>query len=281
MKRSTLMNITSFLVLSLALTACGSDDKSSDNKANTEIKMTFAAQINDTPLACGTNTETVGKASTAPDIKYFGAYISEIAVATDKGDFQPVTLKKKSSVDHEKGIALLAFCGSSLRNNTIEGTVAKADDYTRVRFTLGVPAKYNHLDATKSTGVLNKEINMHWSWTSGYKHVRMDAAGWNIHLGSTVCTGKNEQAKCSNGNRPTYEFRNLDLNKDTFVFDYADLVGQSDITKNTEKTAPGCMSSAKDPECQAVFKALGMNLTTGRCDNNDCSAQNWIRTVRK
>lgn len=276
-------------VVTAVLAACGSDnDNHSDrnldsNPGSKNIRLEFAAQLNSSALQCGANTETVGTANTPPDIKYFGLYISELEVATASGDFVPVKLKSATTADVERGISLLAFCGTNLKNNTIQGTVDKADDYSRVRFTLGVPEKYNHLDATKTRGILAKEIAMHWNWTAGYKHARMDVAGWNIHLGSTACSGNGKAdptSVCSNGNRPTYSFRNINLAEDKIVLDYAKLVNGSDISKNIAG-APGCMSGTTDPECSKVFSALGLNLANGQCNNNDCDTQSWVSTAKK
>jgi hypothetical protein len=59
--------------------------------------------------------------------------------------------------------SLLAFCGTDVKNSSITGIVAIDVEISRVRFTIGVPEKYNHLDATTADGILNTEIAMHWS----------------------------------------------------------------------------------------------------------------------
>ncbi len=294
-KTTPLYQLTLAAALATGLTACGGGGSSSGGSDNGSgdsqtINLAFAAQLNSDELKCGVNDQSagVGTNSTTADIKYFGAYISELEVATASGEFQKVTLNSAENTDVERGISLITFCGidnasseQALTYNQIQGTVAQSDDYTRVRFTLGVPEQYNHLDATQTEGVLAKNIAMHWNWTAGYKHVRMDVAGWNIHLGSTNCTGENADATCSNGNRPIYTLENIDLSADKIVFDYATLVTNSDISMNTENTPPGCMSRADDPECGEVFKSLGLDLATGQCLNNDCDSQNWVRSEKK
>lgn len=271
-------------VLATGLAACGSDDDSnSDNnvsKGTKEISLSFAAQLNGAELQCDQNTETVGTAQTPADIKYFGMYISELEVATADGEFVPVALDASTTADVERGVSLVTYCGTNLSNNQISGTVEAAAEYSRVRFTMGVPEQHNHLDATQTEGILAKEIAMHWNWTVGYKHARMDAAGWNIHLGSTNCSGENADAQCSNGNRPTYTFDNVDFDSDKVVFDYAALVNSSDISTDAGG-APGCMSGGTDPECGQVFTALGLDLSTGQCLNNDCDSQTWVRVEAK
>ncbi len=274
--------LISALVLSSLLVACGGDD--SNDKKSQDINLDFAAKINSSVLVCDENTESVGTAPTLADIKYFGLYISQLEVASATGDFMPVVLDESTTADVDKGISLLAFCGTDLKNSNISGSVAIADEISRVRFTIGVPEKYNHLDATMAEGILNTEIAMHWNWTAGYKHARMDVAGWNIHLGSTACSGEGRtdgSSICSNGNRPTYTFESVDLTKDQIEFNYANLVINSNVETNTENTGPGCMSASTDPECSAVFAALALDLSTGSCANDDCDTQTWVSISEK
>lgn len=270
----TLITASSIVTLA-ALSGCGSDNDSDNSPAKTHINLNFAAQLNSAELQCALNSETVGSGQTPADIKYFGVYISNLEVATDSGDFIAVDLDASATADVERGISLITFCGTSLTNSQIAGTVAEGD-YSRLRFTIGVPEQYNHLDATQTEGILAKEIAMHWNWTKGYKHARMDVTGWNIHLGSTACSGENADAVCANGNRPTYSFSNVDFANANVVLDYAALVNNSDISTDNGG-APGCMSGATDPECTAVFTALGLDLASGQCSNNDCDSQSWVR----
>jgi hypothetical protein len=118
---------------------------------------------------------------------------------------------------------------------------------------------------------------MTWSWAGGYKHMRLDVDGWNIHLGTTGCSldDNNENLDCSSArpNRPVYTFENIDTESSAIVFDYAALVENSDITTD----AGGCMSGATDPECAALFTNLGLDVTTGECASEGCDSQNWVR----
>lgn len=136
------------VAVSSLLVACGGDD-SNDNNSQA-IDLDFAAKINSSDLVCGENSENVGTAPTLADIKHFSFYISQLEVASASGDFMPVVLDESTTADVDKGISLLAFCGTDLKNSNISGTVATNDDISRVRFTIGVPEKYNHLDAAKA-----------------------------------------------------------------------------------------------------------------------------------
>jgi len=279
MQLTSLFKLLAMSALTTALIACGSDSDSDNTSATepakTQINLDFAAQLNSAELQCDLNSETVGSGQTPANIKYFGVYISNLEVATDGGDFIAVDLDASATADVERGISLITFCGTSLTNSQIVGSVTEGD-YSRVRFTIGVPEQYNHLDATQAEGILAKEIAMHWNWTKGYKHARMDVTGWNIHLGSTACSGENADAVCANGNRPTYTFSNVDFTSAKVVLDYAALVNNSDISTDNGG-APGCMSGTTDPECTAVFTSLGLDLASGQCSNNDCDSQSWVR----
>ena len=275
------------LMTSALLVACGGDS-SSDNDASggadKTVTVNFAPKLNSTDLVCGANTETVGTAQTAPTFNYFGLYISDVQVATDSGEFVSLALSEGDLVDASRGITLITNCGSqsvaTSETNTnlkVVGTAADAD-YSRLRFTIGVPETHNHLDAANTEGLLAKSIGMHWNWTKGYKHAKMDVAGWNIHVGSTACNGTgtdDPNSVCSNGNRPTYTFDNVDFDQQRVILDYADLVSTSDISQDTGG-APGCMSGGTDPECGAIFTALGLDLATGSCKDSDCDTQTWV-----
>jgi uncharacterized repeat protein (TIGR04052 family) len=125
---------------------------------------------------------------------------------------------------------------------------------------------------------------MNWGWTAGYKHARMDVAEWNIHLGSTACSGEGKtdaSSICANGNRPTYTIEGIDLAQEQIEFDYAALVMSSDVSTNTVGTAPGCMSAGNDLECNNVFTKLGLDLASGSCANDDCDSQDWVTKGNK
>lgn len=273
----------------LMLVACGSDDDSSSKQKTQDISLKFSASVSAEAVACGTRTTLVGNGNsgngTAPDIKDFRLYVSDVQVATATGEFVSVTLAESDW--QQKNVALLDFedgtasctAGTSETRLVMEGTAPEAD-YSRVRFTIGVPEALNHLNQETATAPLNIS-GLHWNWAGGYKHARIDVAGWNIHLATTGCTldDNNENLDCSKSrpNRPTYTLENVDLASSTINFDYAELVSGADISTDTGG-AKGCMSSASDPECATLFTNLGLDLTTGQClDSTDgCDAQTWV-----
>lgn len=296
--RSISLAFTAFL-----LTACGgSDDEmtvikdgsGSDDETTVtkDISLNVSAVVGATSVACGELTDVlVGTGNegngSAPNIEDFRLYVSDVQVATDDGEFVDLELTQ-NDWQHDN-VALLDFedatsscaSGTSATNKTIDGTLEglSSDEYTRVRFTIGVPEALNHLDRTTAVSPLNID-GMTWSWAGGYKHMRLDVDGWNIHLGTTGCSldDNNDNLDCSSArpNRPVYTFENIDTESSAIVFDYAALVEDSDITTDAGG-ATGCMSDVTDPECAALFTNLGLDVTTGECASEGCDSQNWVR----
>lgn len=267
------------------LAACGGE---SDSVQSESVSIRFSASVGAETLACGEASTLVGTANSGngslPDIKDFRVYVSDVQVATADGDFVPLELDQNDW--QYQNVALLDFeegrssCNASTEatNRQITG-MAPAADYSRVRFTLGVPENLNHLDSNTAESPLNL-TGLHWNWAGGYKHARMDVTDWNIHLGTTGCDLNDnnlETLDCSGArnNRPTYTFEAVDLDESTLNFDYAALVADSDISTD-QGGAPGCMSGATDPECAAVFHHLGLNVETGDCADGGCDTQDWV-----
>lgn len=288
----------SLALIACVLTACGGGSSGSDDESTVtkDISLDVSAVVGKASVACGELTEVlVGTGNegngSAPDVKDFRLYVSGIQVATDDGEF--IDLELTQNDWQYENVALLDFedatssctSGTSATNTSISGSLEglSSDDYTRVRLTVGVPENLNHLDRTTAASPLNLD-GMTWSWAGGYKHMRLDVDGWNIHLGTTGCTlddssaDNNENLDCSNArpNRPVYTFENVDTASSTLVFDYAALVENSDITTDVGG-APGCMSGATDPECAALFTNLGLNVETGECASGGCDSQTWVR----
>lgn len=110
--------------------------------------------------------------------------------------------------------------------------------------------------------------SLFWGWQGGYKFARIDAtsggASFLVHLGSTACNGSptGGVTRCEFENRPTITLDGFDPSSGVIVADYAALVGTLDLQANSAGTAPGCMSTASDPECRAVFTSIGLPFGT-------------------
>lgn len=276
------------------LTACnGGSDSSSPATAEPAIEnvtLEFAARVGQQDIQCQLMDSAIAGVTNAhPEFKDVRMYISEIELLDDNGTAAPLDLIQDGKWQYQN-VALLDFetgtdsCanGNEALNHQITGQVPKGN-YTGIRFTLGVPAELNHVGIDGDDAISPLDVmGMNWSWQNGHKHLRIDVAGWNIHLGTTGCEvidANTETVDCdsSRPNRPRYQFDDFNPSTNVIVFDYQRLVANSDITFNTTDTALGCMSSSVDPECQGVFDNLGLDLETGKCTAGDCSSsQSWV-----
>ena len=59
-------------------------------------------------------------------------------------------------------------------------------------------------------------------------------------------------------NRPTVRVEGLDPTASPVILDVAALLAGSDVSLNTEGSAPGCMAAPSDPECPPVLERLGL-----------------------
>lgn len=96
---------------------------------------------------------------------------------------------------------------------------------------------------------------------AGMTHQAHGVSAWALHVGSTGCIGDSPAQpaeRCTAPNRISVRFAEADIDNRVFVVDPAAVLESSDVTRNTEGTSPGCMSSADDPECAPIWQALGL-----------------------
>ena len=85
--------------------------------------------------------------------------------------------------------------------------------------------------------------------------------GFALHLGSTQCVAAaptQPGRDCRNPNRPVITLTGFDPLSAPVIADVGPVLAGVDITRNTERTPPGCMSFPNDPECRSVLPALGL-----------------------
>lgn len=133
--------------------ACTSGDN--DPKGDPEqISIPFVARVGADAFACGENDVGIGKdtATMIPgDLRF---YVHDVTVVDDAGNDVAVTLD--DSDFQNDGVALLDFedgtgacdTGSPTLNTAITGTVPAGTTVTALRFTIGLPERLNHLNAT-------------------------------------------------------------------------------------------------------------------------------------
>ncbi|MBD1842970.1 metallo-mystery pair system four-Cys motif protein [Cyanobacteria bacterium FACHB-63] len=247
------------------------------------VSIQFRGMVGDQSFQCN-STYSLGTPATSVVPADFRFYVSDVALIDAQGKVVPITLTQDNRWQYQN-VALIDFenktgmCsnGTTETNDRIVGTIPKGN-YKGIRFTLGVPFKLNHEDATIAPSPLNL-TSLWWNWRGGYKFARIDFApamsgmkhdqphssnkqqGFNIHLGSTGCNATNNRQKpesCANPNTATITFENFNPQNSVIVTDLKSLVATSNLTKNQPDTGLGCMSDPKDGDCTAILTNFGL-----------------------
>lgn len=310
----TLLALSSCVAL---LTACGGGgDNSLPVVTSTQnVNIQFAAQANNQDFKCGavnevSNLGTSNKTAQIQDLRF---YISNLKLINSKGEAVAVSLTPNDYQDF--GVALLDFedatgvcVGDAKLNTSIVGKV-KADTYTGIQFTLGVPdtgtdstgktIALNHSQLTAITKPLDIAA-MDWGWQLGRKFAKIElqptggvinqkgtsdttddavVSSWVVHIGATGCTGSDATGySCTNPNLSNITLNSFDATKQKVVLDVSALLANSEIGVN-QNGAVGCMSGATDKECAALFEAFGLDLATGKA--NATKTQTVFKAVNK
>lgn len=300
---STMKHFYLAAIASCAILSACSSSNSSDVAATEErdVAIAFAAEANGNPISCDNLLTGLGTQNTNAILMDFRFYVHDASLLDENGKAYPITLNE--SPNTYKNLELLDFtnrasCDSQNpikeQNTELTGSVTIPSNTALigVTFTLGVPPSLNHLDAAPANNpnILRDTIGMHWSWTTGYKFARFDiapdggmtrpsdpnysASKWNFHLGSTKCGGTPQTdgtVTCARPNRPTIRLNNFDHKSDTITLDFEALLQKVNLSQD-EGGKAGCMtmptpSGSEDPECIEPFKALGMDVSTGKADS--------------
>ncbi|WP_319381143.1 MbnP family copper-binding protein [Thiomicrorhabdus sp.] len=223
-------------------------------------------------------------------------YVANLMLTDAEGQVTPVYLEENDN--QAKGVSLIDFgyntasSGVSCTSDyhfSITGKV-KPGTYSGVMMTIGVPVKSadlstrlnhsNKADAENTPAPLAVTA-MGWNWQGGRKFTKIEfmpneaiakptasnpdatTKKWNVHIGSTGCIGDpttGSETSCTNPNRLDLNFDRFDADSQKVVVNVAALFADSDMTFDGGMSA-GCMSSPLDPECPAIFKALGIGLS--------------------
>ncbi|WP_133493001.1 MbnP family copper-binding protein [Alcanivorax sp. 24] len=298
--------------ISMVVSGCGGSSSSSstgggdDINPDVSISIPFNATLGNDAFECGKEYPGIGSnggnIAVAHDARLFIHNVRfvtnddrEIPMVLDGDDNGEATAQQKPGEGIE-GIALLDLrdkgegCTSDDANpdynDSVTGTAAIANENIKaLRFSVGVPAKYNHIDAQGNQPQLDRETGepiagtvaegplaasgmgaggMHWSWAMGYVHARIevevpsaDAGIFYVHLGSTECDGEASYAErvCANGNRPEVELNDFNPELHGINVNLAALLSGNDITVNQGGPA-GCMSGLTDLDCIGIFERL-------------------------
>ncbi len=258
------------------------------------ITIPFAAVAGNTAIACGAILDGLGTSNTSGSIADFRFYVHNLRLVTSTGDEIPIELDETDM--QASNIALLDFrdklatpnpCegeANPYRNTQLSGKVNIGNHtIASLRFVLGVPASHNHKEQATAPSPLQAPglaSGMNWNWNVGYKFTGLDlftdapikrpndgtANRFNVHLGSTGCTGDGAtgvEASCETPNRQEFTLALNGRALDGFAvkLDYAQLLSTTDFNEDLHGPS-GCMSGATDVQCAEIFAALGMAHAT-------------------
>lgn len=224
----------------LLLCACGPGEQ--------KLDVVFDAKVGAAAFRCG-DTYAVGTAATPATFSDFRFYATGVTLTDARG---------KTAVTD---VGLLDFCGATPRRTV---TVTAPGDFTPVSlaFDVGFPEAKNHLDATLAKAPLD-EPGMWWSWTGGFKFLRLDLkqpATWYVHLGASGCSG--EPSKGFSCQSPNVAHVSGAWRSTTVVaVDVASLFTGTDVSRKPDNVVdfePGCMSEPADPDCPKFLERLGL-----------------------
>ncbi len=283
MKRSRRFTAIAASVLTAAgITACATAVTASahaGHQPRMKVTLKFAAVAGSTPVSCAAPITGLGTGDTTAALQDLRFYISNVRMIRKNHTSVPMKLRRNTAYDLTRGgnrVSLIDLengrgsCnqGDAKVHATITGTVPKGN-YVGARMYMGVPFPLNHTDITAAPAPLDLAA-MNWSWQSGRKFAKIEvvdpggapgawaAKAFHVHLGSTGCTGNpatGATASCSGSSRMAIRLARFNPAKQKIAIDLKALLAGNDITVN-RAGAPGCMSGATDPECQAVFGAM-------------------------
>jgi len=236
------------------------------------VSVPFRGVVGDADFACGQAIAGLGSTGAAATPRDFRFYVHGVTVTTASGE-QPLTLDD-DDFQHD-GIALLDFedgsaaceTGSPLVHDAITGTIPVDEAVTGVAFTVGVPEAQNHLDAATAEAPLNVP-SMWWSWAGGYKFMKLDVLVGDdqreafFHHGATTCEGTPEAGfSCAFGNSGRYAL-DVDPAAQAIAVDLGALYAGIDLDAELAEGdfIRGCMAFSGDPQCPAMFGALGLGF---------------------
>lgn len=153
------------------------------------------------------------------------------------------------------------------------------DEYSHVRFTLGVPFEINHLNPISQPSPLNLP-SMFWIWQTGHKFMRLELAThqeqWLFHLGSTGCKSasamRSPQQNCLYPNRFYFELPLVKNDQGHFILnlDLAALLNHVELTSSSS-----CQSDQAKKSCQQLFN----NLLLNKKISNSVNVEGVFKTV--
>jgi uncharacterized repeat protein (TIGR04052 family) len=256
------------------------------------VTIAFSVTADGKEVGCGAPIANLGSGHFTAKLHEGRFYVYGFKLIDTKGKRTSVALDQS---EWQYGdVALLDFkdarggnapCtqANPAKNATIVGTVP-AGSYAGLEFSVGAPIEtivdgkavpINHSNVETAAPPLDI-AGMAWNWQAGRRFLAFEiippspvikadgskSGTWMVHLGSTGCKGNpatGEIVSCAHENRFVVTLDRFDPKTQRVEFDLTRLFENSDITAD-KGGAVGCMSALDDPECPAIFAALGLNL---------------------
>ncbi len=269
------------------------------------VSISFVLMDDGKEVGCGAPLANLGTGHLSAKLHEARLYVYGFKLIDAKGKRTPVALEQS---EWQYGdVALLDFkdarggnnpCtpGNPAKNTTIVGK-APAGAYVGLEFSVGAPVEtiidgkpvsINHSNVETAPAPLDV-VGMAWNWQAGRRFVTFEfdpatpvvkadgskARTWMVHIGSTACKGNpatGEIVACAHENRFTAALDRFDPRTQRVELDLSRLLESSDIAAD-KGGAVGCMSALDDPECSAIFAALGLNLGDSAAGAGDAGKQ--------
>jgi len=259
------------------------------------VAINFGLTEDGKPVGCAAPLSNLGSSKVDAKLREARFYVYGVKLIDKKGGRTPLALAQNdwqyadlALIDFRDARGGNAPCSPTNppKNNTITGS-APAGDYLGLEFSVGVPVEsqvdgktvaLNHSNVETAPPPLDVQA-MSWNWQAGRRFfsVELDpssfvslsdgakARTWMVHLGSSGCKGNpatGEIVSCAQPNRFTVTLDRFDPKKEQVNLDLTTLFKDSDVSID-KGGAVGCMSALDDPECPAVYKAIGLNPPGG------------------
>jgi len=266
-KPTTLCRFLFLSCLLITITAC--------SKRLTTSSMPFVVTYQKSKINCQRDFSHQNSNWHLQQLQFF---IANVALKNKQGVWHSWLMKKNSY--QSNNIALIGEnCADNESNNSHWGIefaeALNLQNFTDIRFTLGVPFEQNHLNPLTQASPLN-DSSMFWVWQTGHKFMRLELANrkqkWLFHLGSTGCkspsvmrTPKNE---CLHPNRVNVTLPLPKASVSALTLDLHTLL--QDVVLNSQTF---CQSSPDNPNCQGLLNALGLNETNNYVGKNSAVFQ--------
>jgi uncharacterized repeat protein (TIGR04052 family) len=301
------MRVSLIALVSMLAVATGAPSLAAGAKQQ-PVAINFALAADGKQVGCGAALENLGPGHIAAKLHDARFYVSGVKLIDKKGEHTPIALAQNDW--QYADLALLDFkdarggnspCSpSNPAKNTVLTGSAPAGAYVGLEFTVGVPVESQLDGKTVALNHSNYETapapldiaTMAWNWQGGRKFLLIEvdpptavvksdgskARTWMVHTGSNGCKGNpatGEIVSCAHQNRFTVTLDHFDAKTQQVNLDLTTLFKDSDISVD-KGGAVGCMTALDDPECPAIFKALGLNLTDTAPGAKDAGLQTKV-----